>query len=105
MYAFLEDIYEVEKYAMKMYEAPSISFKKNDFLKRSMEIYAYETTINRCLSNLIFDPLDVMEDYIIELEMYRLMLHKKRPDRDILYEAMIGVVHALYNKMFERRTL
>ena len=28
MYAFLEDIYEVEKYAMKMYEAPSISFKK-----------------------------------------------------------------------------
>ena len=31
--------------------------RKNDFLKRSMEIYAYETTINRCLSNLIFDPL------------------------------------------------
>lgn len=84
-------------YAVTRYPTPTIKWDKRKFELRSYEIFTYEQVFTICLNKPFTDPIDIFEDYLIQLYMAEKEYShdKKRLDE---YIVMRKVIQNLINK-------
>lgn len=63
---YTKDILNIYEYCSKKYPEPRSYFGESHITIRSVEIWAYETAVSRCV-NICADPYDVIADFMWEL--------------------------------------
>lgn len=105
-YKNYDDSLYLLEYSLVTYTEPTLSMSKEAFEKRSWEVYAYERCINMILDALIYDPIDVLETYLYDIDSYIEILKQKNKMNSLrkLYYIRNTILD-LKRKMFERRKI
>lgn len=93
-------IYRLLDYSRDLYSEPDIKWSKDRFKRRSYEIIAYETAINKCMDKpWSTHPLEVLLEYQTHLIFAEHYFKEKSKKRSKEYLYMRRVVDTLIDQI------
>lgn len=93
---YYKEIGQLLNYMEGNCEEPKLWWSKHRLKEHSIESYAYESAINRCMNNPTKDPKDILEEYLISIAFsiayFQSNKNYKRQKEYMLIESIVSML-------------